>query len=330
MTLVISFATPAYAIQVSDRLVTQRIQHRTQVFDAYSNKAVLYGAKDAFAAIGYSGPAYIEGLNTDRWIAELLYGGSPFPTGEMIGIKSGPAPQHVDIGRALELIRNRLEALFQSRPATYRPNLPLSVIVAGWKWKVGETRIWPFLAKIAADRTTPVTFRTTFTNRYWGWETGAYAFDAIGSSAEHAKRTIKTKLAKMTRLYTDDCENLLIDVIREASQKDERVGQDCMSVLMDPRRDPFGVVRYQPKLPTFGEVTLSDTRHKVPLAFWPWVVLSSLLVPPQAQTGGRPNITIGNSRLQFESPLLDALGVPVPLFSTRTQQRPQDPLHRQP
>jgi hypothetical protein len=156
MTLVISFATPAYLVQVSDRLVTQRFRDRTQVFDTYSNKAVLYGARDAFAAFGYSGPAYIEGLNTDRWIAEMLHGGSAFPIGETVGIKFGPAPQHVDIGRALELIRSRLEVLFQSRPGTYRSDLPLSVAVGGWKWKRGETRVWPFVAKIAADNSSSI------------------------------------------------------------------------------------------------------------------------------------------------------------------------------
>ena len=330
MTLVMSFATPAYVVQVSDRLVTQRSRHRTQDFDTYSNKAVLYGARDAFAALGYSGPAYIEGLNTDRWIAELLHGGSAFPPGETIGIKFGPAPQHIDIGRALELIRSRLEVLFRSRPATYSRDIPLSVAVGGWKWKRGKMRVWPLLAKITADRTTPITFRTTVTDRYWGWETGGYAFDAIGSSAEQAKRMIRTKLAHITRLYADDCENLLIDVIREASQNDQSVGKDCMSVLMAPRHDPFSVVRYQPRLPTLAEVTVVDTPHKVPLAFSPWVVLSNMLVPPQVQTGGQPHIAIGNSRIQFESPPLDALGIPAPLFSTSTQQRPPDAKHRQP
>jgi hypothetical protein len=325
-----SFATAAYVIQVSDRLVTQRFQHKMQDFDTYSNKVVLYYARDAFAAFAYSGPAYIEGLNTDRWIAELLYGGPAFPAGETVGIKFGPAPQHIDIGRALELIRSRLEVLFHSYPATYRADLPVSVAVGGWKWKREGNRLWPFLAKIAADGTTPITFRTTFTDRYWGWEKGKYAFDAIGSSAEQAKSAIKTKLANVTRLFADECEKLLIDVIREASQTDKSVGQDCMSVLMVPRRDPFVVVRYQPRLPTFGEVTVGDGPHKVPLAFWPWVVLSSLLVPPQVQTGGQPQIGIANSRIDFESPPLDALGVPSPLFSTSTQQRPKDPRHRQP
>ena len=329
MTLVISFATPAYLVQVSDRLVTQRFHNRTQNFDTYSNKAVLYGARDAFAAFGYSGPAYMEGRTTDRWIAELLHGGSAFSTGEAVGIKFGPAPQHIDIGRGLELIRSRLEALYQSRPATYSPNLPLAVAVGGWKWKRAEVRTWPFLAKIAAERTTPITFKTTITDRYWGWETGKYAFDAIGSSAEQAKRTVKARLSNIARLYADDCENLLIEAIREASQKDESVGLDCMSILMAPSNDPFMLVRYQPRLPTLGEVTIDSNRpQKVPLAFWPWVVLSNMLVPPQVQTGGQPHIEIGNSRIQFESSSLDAFGIPTALFSTRTQRRPPDPRYR--
>jgi hypothetical protein len=334
MTLVVTFATPIYVIQVSDRLVTQRFQRgsrtSTEAFDVYANKAVLYAARDAFVAFGYSGPAYIEGLTTDRWIAQLLHGEPVAPLGEIIGMKFGPAPQHLDIGQSLELVRSQLEILFQTRPASYSPKLPLTVAVGGWKWHKAETQMWPFFAKIVVDRTTPVTYRTITSARYWGWEANKYAFDAIGSSAEQAKRAIRTKLATITRLYANECEDLLIEVIREASQNDESVGKDCMSVVMLPKEDPFVVIRYQPELPTLGELTVRNKAHKVPLAFWPWVVLPRLLIPPQVQTGGLPHIPLGSSRIQFESPPLEALGITAPLFSTRTQQRPQDPKHRQP
>jgi hypothetical protein len=229
----------------------------------------------------------------------------------------------------LELIRSRLEVLFQSRPATYSPEVPLSVAVAGWKWHRGAAQIWPYLAKIVIERTRPVTFRTITSARYWGWEAGKYGFDTIGSSAEQAKRA-RAKLASITRLYANECEDLLVEVIREAAQNDESVGKDCMSVVMVPKEDPFVVIRYQPKLPTLGDLTVGNTAHRVPLAFWPWVVLPRLLMPPQVQTGGSPHIPLGNSRIQFESPPLEALGITAPLFSTKTQQRPQDPKHGQP
>ena len=106
-------------------------------------------------------------------------------------MKFGPAPQHLDIGQSLELIRSRLEILFQSRPGTYSPEVPISVALAGWKWHRGAAQIWPYLAKVVVERTRPVTFRTITSTRYWGWEAGKYGFDAIGSSAEQAKRAAK-------------------------------------------------------------------------------------------------------------------------------------------
>ncbi len=68
MTLILTLATPRYILQVSDRLVTRGDSR----FDPASNKIVIYHAKNALVAIGYSGLAYLEGVPTDQWIAQKL------------------------------------------------------------------------------------------------------------------------------------------------------------------------------------------------------------------------------------------------------------------
>src|SRR5437867_2015050 len=61
MTPIVSLASRRYVLQVGDRLVT-RAAHP---FDPFSNKAVIYFARDAVVSISYTGLAYLESLPTD-------------------------------------------------------------------------------------------------------------------------------------------------------------------------------------------------------------------------------------------------------------------------
>jgi hypothetical protein len=47
--------------------------------DAVSNKVLVYRARNALVAIGYAGVAYVQGVPTDQWIAEKLWG-EPLPS----------------------------------------------------------------------------------------------------------------------------------------------------------------------------------------------------------------------------------------------------------
>ena len=67
MTLILSFLTQEYVVQVSDRRLTDA---RTgQLVEDDSNKAVLFCGRMAF---GYTGLAQLEGVATDLWLTKVL------------------------------------------------------------------------------------------------------------------------------------------------------------------------------------------------------------------------------------------------------------------
>ncbi len=78
MTIILSVVTAAYAVQVSDRLLTQAEQDKAGVryepWDEEANKSVIVLGRDGLFVLGYSGPAHIAGATTDGWIAEVIAG----------------------------------------------------------------------------------------------------------------------------------------------------------------------------------------------------------------------------------------------------------------
>ena len=67
MTLIVSVVTHDYAIQVSDRRLTNYMTG--ELFDSETSKAVMYGSSMVF---GYTGHSQIGGKNTDLWLAALM------------------------------------------------------------------------------------------------------------------------------------------------------------------------------------------------------------------------------------------------------------------
>jgi hypothetical protein len=61
LTLILTFANPAYVLQVSDRLVTVPTRGRLRrAHDAAFNKHILFEAKNGIVSIGFSGLAYLK------------------------------------------------------------------------------------------------------------------------------------------------------------------------------------------------------------------------------------------------------------------------------
>jgi hypothetical protein len=93
MTLVLSVATPAYSLQVSDRLVSKG----GEPFDPLANKNVVVRATDGLLVFGYTGLAFLDRMPTDTWIADRISGGAcaeiggHSPTAVSRSAMSGPA-----------------------------------------------------------------------------------------------------------------------------------------------------------------------------------------------------------------------------------------------
>ena len=78
MTLVLSYARGAYALQVSDRLVTDVASH--EALDPNANKAIVFLASNALVSIAFAGRAVMHFRQgereraTDHWLVEQLIG----------------------------------------------------------------------------------------------------------------------------------------------------------------------------------------------------------------------------------------------------------------
>ena len=154
MTLVLTFVSPRYVMQVADRLVT--ITKGGKRFDPASNKSLIYLARNAIVTIGYSGLAYLDGIPTDEWIAQTLWG-KDLPRhddGRAVGHVFGGGPRKgIDIGRAIERLRCGSQKALRNDPAPRGAKF-LQIVLAGWQWRLmGSRTVWrPILPVISSER----------------------------------------------------------------------------------------------------------------------------------------------------------------------------------
>jgi hypothetical protein len=103
MTLVLSLATPAYLLHVSDRLVS-----RTGVpHDRLAHKTVVLRGTDGLLVFGCTGLAFVDGVPTDTWIADVLSGRSCL--GQDGALRLGTFPVR-DVGWSLLTLCRRVRA----------------------------------------------------------------------------------------------------------------------------------------------------------------------------------------------------------------------------
>lgn len=115
MTLVVADAGTWYGLMASDRLVTLS---RGGVFagqhDTATNKTVVFLTYDALVVFGYTGSAYLEGLPTDQWLAQILWGEPIRPdprSGELPFMRRGRRPGPDGFNANLVQIRRGLAAV---------------------------------------------------------------------------------------------------------------------------------------------------------------------------------------------------------------------------
>jgi hypothetical protein len=128
MTLISSHIHPAFAIQISDRLVVEKSASGIRPFNPHSNKSVVFGALDAVVSISYTGLAFVGDMMMDEWIAATLIG--HFPNSGLVRMGNKVLASWFDIGRAA----NKL--LFGLRNGGVgQSGEPFEMVIVGWQWK---------------------------------------------------------------------------------------------------------------------------------------------------------------------------------------------------
>ena len=272
MTLVLSVATPAYALHVSDRLVSKG----GMPYDPLANKSVVFRATDGLLAVGYTGAAFVGSVPTDTWIAQTLSGDSW--TGDVGAVSFGEFAVR-DVGASLRILCQRVRANDEFAA------LGGEFSAVGWQWQGNRTPapvrhvLWvlhsgsgnlqwqQIVPRHLPERKT--VFRMVHTG---DWPLGHVDWrrllDRVGAAGPDPALV----------------ESLLVKAIRQASAKREHrtIGSHCMSILLRPWRFPNALIRLIPETPhhagAFGQA--------VDVAFSPWMIAPDAIHAPAVLVGG--------------------------------------------
>jgi hypothetical protein len=280
MTLILSYLTPSFALQISDRLVTQdRTRHE---LDPWAIKSIVFRAGNGIVSIGFSGLALIgtgeAEQATDHWIVEQLVGG---PIHQAMTI--GRYKYRYDLGYAMKAL---CEAMNANR--AFRSN-PIDVRWGGFQAD-RRGRGFPVTGAITRDSGAYVA-RHQRARDQMAWGVVATPMGVVD------ERKLCSELVELGP-EPDAAERHLVETMRVASRSSRVIGEDCMSVMLSPK----GVrVRYDGRRPT-----VVDGRFATPT---PWIVTSGIVSAPErvAEDGTR---TLNGLPVQVDVPTapLEAIG----------------------
>lgn len=270
MTLVLAVSTPAFALQVGDRLVSKD----GRPHDALANKTVVARTTDGLLAIGYTGPAYLNRTPTDTWIAETV-SNTPWDDGGMVAYGDFAV---LDTGTTLLRLCRDLRA---QRVFT---QLAGELTAVGWQWNGRRTRSLVRNVLWLLGRSTGRLRWTQLVPRHLPERKTGFRMYALGDWPLGADRWT----ALLTRVGgagsdSDAVETLLVEAIRDAHElRPGTIGPHCMSILLRPWLNPSVEVRFCPQSPHTGRAFGQD----VELAFTPWLVAPDALHAPSVLVGG--------------------------------------------
>lgn len=296
MTLILSLCTPYCVLQASDRLVTRVLNRpatpKEATFDAASNKNVIYRARNALVAIGYSGPAYLDEITTDSWIAEKLHG-KPLDDDlvEEGYIEIGRAPQWLDIGNSLRMLKGEIEQVF----ARTGQKTSIYVSAAGWQWPSDRLRLArPVLYELFSSRADPGKLEMEWPPRNWhlepnypirlGFAPSTWLWDRSPLSREDADYLGQHLTA--TWLNPKNAVGPLVQAVRRQSRKSLAIGEDCMVInLPHPSNGLIEAVYDGGGYHKGVMTTVAGKKVTYPVAYSPWVVGPYELIPPMLVSG---------------------------------------------
>lgn len=308
VTLILSQVFWGYALQVSDRLVSDR----GMPFNPVANKTVIYLARDGVMVMSYSGTAYLAGRSTDRWIAESLAGAELPEEGIQLGSMTKVQP----IGLALKGLQLNLgRALGDARTSPAARKMGFELVGVGWRW--GKKHSKPIAAEISKGA--GINAQISLVHRRRELRTGVVYLCAPTIHGAFIVPDLLLRL-RAARGDPDMSETELVRLIRNRSmQVPNEVGPDCLSVLISPPGYGQIRVRYHGVheagiaiVSQTGEITATIDHA----AFSPWIIGPNGWAAPSVLAG---NMQIGNGGFQIslEAPtsskgIFSAMGSVVP------------------
>jgi len=268
VTLHVAFLSPAFVLQVGDRLLTVGKPGNASQWDAYANKTLIVDAIDGCVCISYAGLAHIAGQPTDEWLARALTK-AVWP---LDGLLTTRLPSlGLTLGNVCGEIIRAIERDFLMESDANRA-LHIEVLIAGWSWKPlrnnGRRGPATFARMISHDGSLDRRCTVTsippmpFEERSTRWRYLAIGKTDIVDERCNNLKELYTQDPPRADLRADDIEEILVSDIRAgaAALGGDVIGTECMAVYL-PLRTAIRV-RF------FRDPTLAETKT----GFTPWYI----------------------------------------------------------
>lgn len=243
--------------------------------DPLANKSVVLRATDGLLAFAYTGPAFLGGLPTDTWIADVVSGGACASANGAVAYGSFPVR---DTGSSLVSVSRGLRA------STLFRRFGGEVAATGWQWNARRRKtfarpvLWRLRNGSGRLRWTQLMPRhlperhTQFRIVPVGdWPLSASVWSELVQSVGRAG-------ADWERV-----EELLIEGIRRSSaERPGTIGSDCISILIRPSGFPNARARFHPARAHVG----CSFGQEVHVAYTPWMVAPDAVYAPLVLVGG--------------------------------------------
>ena len=290
MTLIGTVCSDSWIVQVSDRLLTKAGDE----FDPNSSKIVLYAARNAVVSIGYSGPAFLDNVPTDQWIANWLDGANKARRNRRRA-RSSAQPRHLrpDIGWIIGLFRKGLFDAYERLSLGTKP--PLAVVIAGWQWRGSDTaRSKPILYELHVPPQFEPGYADVLAPERWWFLKGRPEFSLIPTQSEQTRQAFEKRLGRIPE--QPQALEAVVELIREQAASTKLVSPNCLRVELTHPRVGRAEVSY---LRAAGErAAISMTTDPPPgmgkprklvlplePCYSPWIVSNGIVAAPMQLVG---------------------------------------------
>jgi hypothetical protein len=301
MTLILTFVSPWYVLQMSDRLISAATGSGTRS-DPLGNKTVIYRASDGILTVGYTGTASIRGLTTDQWITEALTDTDLGQADFGVRITSGRLKAR-DVWASLQELKT------QADRAAVDGHLRsgLEILAAGFQWKRSGTlrRPRPVVWHLGPVQQGPTRYGLKHLLRDQT-KSEIHALGNVGGKG--FPNTAFTRLRQSLDSNSADpapAEDLILSAIREASAREDAttIGVDCMSVLIPRPSHPRVYVHYRPLVEARSEeLSGGQFPQDLPAALSPFVATPGILACPLVIVGRTYSIRDDLFEIQLNAP----------------------------
>lgn len=276
MTQIINLIWGRYVYHLSDRLVTRQQRSRFSVFDPNSNKTIVYRARDGYLVVGYTGLAFLDGVPTDKFLAQLIVGQQ---VGEGIVTHVSRDSGSVDTNTVLNRLYLGLSEFWARIPKADQ-SAPFELTIAGWhqlpQRSVAMPVIWA-LEKAGGDG------RAFRARRAWRWIDWRRRFSAsfAPSPAPVLVEELMRELAGMRQAPLEDVEATLgRAMLRIRGDRPETVGSSYLRVRLSPWEDVQ--VRVRMTVSDQDRVSMRGVPHE---GFSPWIINPPTVFSPAELRG---------------------------------------------